>query len=302
MRDMYMVSNAQPANGIALLPELTPEQEVAAHFRLLQALQTSLDPADLLQHFFKHLQPLLAVSGLDFTAADGHTQVRLGRSSPHHCDYKLGMDDGALGQIIFSRSKRFSERDLGTLEQLLRYLVHPLRNALHYQAALRLTMLDPLTQVGNRTALDTAMRRELQLAERHKHPLSLLLIDVDHFKRINDNYGHVRGDQVLKDIASVIESATRSSDITFRYGGEEFVVILGNTDATGACTIGERIRERIANCFFDHNGEAIRPTVSIGIATHQHNQQEHVKEIFERADKALYQAKATGRNRVVFEE
>ena len=300
---MFMVSNAQATTVIApaLLRELSPEQELNARVHLLQALQTSLIPEDLLAHFYKHIQPLIAVSGLSFTPATGQKAIQLGRESLHHCDYKLSMDDGSLGNIIFNRNKRFTETDLKNIEQLLSYLVYPLRNAINYQAALRLTMLDPLTLVGNRAALDSALHRELQLAERHHHDLSLLMIDVDYFKAINDKYGHIRGDQVLKDIAAIIQSVCRSSDVTFRYGGEEFVVILGKTNTRGARVIAERIRAHIANLHLEHNGEPVHPTVSIGIATHKHDQKDHVKNLFERADIALYKAKAEGRNRVVSE-
>lgn len=298
-----MVPNAKVSSGIspALFRDLTPEQEISARFRLLQALQTSLIPDDLLAIFFKHIQPLTTISGMGFISANGTKAVQLGRDSLHHCDYKLAMDDGVLGNIVFSRNKRFSDSDMESIEQLLSYFVHPLRNAIHYQAALRLTMLDPLTMVGNRAALDIALHRELQLAERHHHDLSLLMIDVDHFKTVNDKYGHVRGDQVLKTIASVIQSVCRSSDITFRYGGEEFVVILGKTNTRGARIIAERIRDHIANCALEHNGEVIHSTVSIGIATHIRDQKDLVKDLFERADKALYKAKHEGRNRVVSE-
>lgn len=298
---MFMVSNAKTNGGIspALLRGLTPEQEITARFHLLQALQTSLIQDDVLAHFYKHIQPLIAISGLRFSPASSQKITLLGRETVHRCDYKLSMDDGVLGNIQFYRSKRFSESELEQLEQLLSYLVHPLRNAINYQAALRMTMLDPLTLVGNRAALDIALHRELQLAERHHQDLSLLMIDVDHFKHINDKYGHVRGDQVLKDIATVIQSVCRSSDVTFRYGGEEFVVILGKTNAKGARIIAERIRNQIANCHLEHNGDRLSVTVSIGVATHIRDQKDTVKELFERADNALYKAKGEGRNRVV---
>ena len=301
MRDMFMVSNAKTTSGIgpAILRDLTPEQEITARFHLLQSLQTSLIPEDLLALFYKHIQPLIAISGMGFTPASSQKIILLGRETVHRCDYKLSMDDGVLGNIQFYRSKRFSEAELEPVEQLLSYLVHPLRNAINYQAALRLTMLDPLTLVGNRTALDSALHRELQLAERHHQDLSLLMIDVDHFKLINDQYGHVRGDKVLKDIATIIQSVCRSSDITFRYGGEEFVVILGKTNAKGARIIAERIRNQIAKCHLEQ--DTIQVTVSIGIATHIRDQKDNAKELFERADKALYQAKREGRNRVVSE-
>ncbi|ACE84345.1 abfX GGDEF domain protein [Cellvibrio japonicus Ueda107] len=296
-----MVSNAPVANGIALLPELTPEQELDARFRLLQALQTSLQPEGLLQIFFNHLQPLLAISGLRYSGTEIHPAIKLGREGVHHCDYRLSLEEEPLGNIIFSRSKRFAERELAAIERWLSFLVHPLRNALHYQGALRLSMLDPLTRIGNRTAMDIALNRELQIAERYRQDLSLLLIDVDHFKRINDQFGHTRGDQVLKEVTGIIQQSSRGSDLTFRYGGEEFVVILGKTNTRGAHIIAERIRERVASTQLEHNGHSFQSTVSIGIASHLRDKKDSVQDLFERADKALYCAKRDGRNRVILQ-
>lgn len=301
MRDMFMVpsaSNAGPGQ-LAVQPELTPEQELQARFRLLQVLQTSLSLNDLLALFYKHVQPLVSISGIKFTQAGTDTPIKLGRESIHQCDYRLTMDDGDLGSIVFSRNKRFAETEMVSIEQLLSYLVHPLRNAIKHQNALKLTMLDPLTLVGNRTALDTALRRELQLAERYNYPLSLLVIDVDHFKHINDSHGHVRGDMVLQEIAKNIQSSCRGTDECFRYGGEEFVVLLRKTKPTDAQTIAERIRTQIQALHIGHNGQAILPTVSIGIAGLNSGHTLHVEQLFEQADQALYAAKAQGRNRVM---
>jgi diguanylate cyclase (GGDEF)-like protein len=304
MRDMTMVTNAQTASGINAvnLSPLTPEQELITRFKLLQALQITLEPRELIATFFKHIQTLVTVSGLGFTFSETAETLKLGRVGVHHSDYKLTTDDGYLGEIIFSRSKRFKEDELIVIESLLGILVYPLRNALRYQDTLRLALLDPLTRIGNRTALNTALRRELQLAERHHHELSLLMIDVDHFKNINDLHGHKRGDQVLCEIAKKIQQVCRDSDITFRYGGEEFVVILGKTSSAGARIIAERIRQRIADCKINFQGCIISPTVSVGIATRTSGQKELVDDLFERADKALYAAKAAGRNRVITSE
>jgi len=298
MRDMIMVTNDQKAVGTntAALSPLTPEQELAARAKLAQALQITLEPHEVLALFFKHIQPLVSVSGIVFKFADAFDNAKVGRECLHHCDYRLNTDNGYLGEIIFSRSKRFAEHEMMTLEILLGSLVYPLRNAVRYQMAIRHALLDPLTMLGNRTALDNALRRELQLAERHHHELSLLMVDVDFFKAINDKYGHSRGDMVLREIANVIQRVCRGSDITFRYGGEEFVVVLGKTDTKGAAIIAERIRQQISETSIGYNGTAITPTVSIGIATRIHGQKEHINDLFDRADKALYRAKASGRN------
>lgn len=303
MRDMTMVIGATTANGTGNLPSLTPltpEQELATRIRLVQALQMSLDPIEVLTLFYKHIQSAVSLSGLVFKFANGNPDQKIGRECLHHCDYRLTTDEGYLGEIIFSRSRRFAESELITLEFLLSSLIYPLRNAIRYQTAMRLALLDPLTLLGNRAALDTALTRELQLAERHHHELSLLMIDADYFKKINDEHGHHRGDLVLCEIAKSIQSVCRGSDIIFRYGGEEFVVLLGKTNAQGAKIIAERIRQQIAQTTITYNGKAIGTTVSIGIATRRSkNSKEHINDLFERADAALYQAKANGRNCVV---
>ncbi len=296
-----MVTNAHKANGASTIPliPLTPEQELTTRIRLAQALQMSLDPAEVLNLFYTHIQAVVSLSGILFKFGNGNSDLKIGRECLHHCDYRLTTDEGYLGEIIFSRSKRFAEAELITLEFLLSSLIYPLRNAIRYQTAMRLALLDPLTLLGNRAALDTALRRELQMAERHQHELSLLMVDVDFFKKINDEYGHHRGDLVLCEIAKGIQSACRGSDITFRYGGEEFVVVLGKTDAEGAKIIAERIRQQIAETQIKYNGKHIGTTVSIGIATRHSNEKEHINDLFERADKALYIAKNSGRNCVV---
>lgn len=275
---------------------LTPEQEIEARAKLIQALQMSLEPNDVLAIFFKHLQTIIPMGGIQFRFPNNRDITKLGRDALHHCDYRLTTDEGYLGEIIFNRSKRFIESELTTLEILLGALVYPMRNALRYQAAMQLALLDPLTRLGNRAALDNALRRELQLAERHQHELSLLMIDVDHFKDINDQYGHSMGDHVLHEIARTIEAVCRETDISFRYGGEEFVVLLRKTDRKGALTIAERLCGQINNMLISKGSYEIKPAVSIGISTRSSGQKEHINDLFERADKALYRAKQAGRN------
>jgi diguanylate cyclase (GGDEF)-like protein len=298
MRDMTKLTGV-PTSSIGQAAALTTEQEIEARSKLIQALQMSLEPNEILNIFFKHIQNITSVGGIQFRYANDKDITKYGRDSLHHCDYRLTTDDGYLGEIIFNRSKRFTEIEQTKLEILLGALIYPLRNALRYKAALQMALLDPLTHLGNRTALDDSLRRELQLAERHKYDLSLLMIDVDHFKTINDKHGHSYGDEVLKEIAHTIENVCRETDISFRYGGEEFVVILRETTETGAAIIAERLRNQINKITLEKNGKTIKPTVSIGTSTRTTHQKDHIDDLFERADKALYQAKQTGRNRVV---
>ncbi len=298
MQDMTRQTGT-PIATIGQMPMLTPEQEIESRAKLIQALQMTLEPNEILSIFFKHLQSIIPVGGIQFRFANNIDITKLGRDALHHCDYRLTTDEGYLGEIIFNRGKRFNEAEQTRLEIILGALIYPLRNALRYQSAIQMALLDPLTSLGNRAALDNALRRELQLAERHQYELSLLMIDVDHFKLINDQHGHSRGDEVLQAIANTIANVCRETDISFRYGGEEFVVLLRKTSEAGACIIGERLRKEISKIAIPQNSQSIQPTVSIGISTRASNQKEHINHLFDRADNALYHAKQTGRNRVV---
>jgi diguanylate cyclase (GGDEF)-like protein len=171
-----------------------------------------------------------------------------------------------------------------------------LRNALQYADALQSAMLDPLTGVGNRIALDQAVSRETDFARRHQHDLSMLVIDLDHFKNINDQLGHAMGDEVLKSTASQIVQCVRRSDLIFRFGGEEFVVLLSKTSLIGAQRLAERMRAAIENNPCKVGAKSVHTTVSIGVAALDVHDDEGA--LFRRADQALYQAKKMGRNTV----
>ncbi len=279
---------------------LNPDQEIEARLKLSQSLQTTLDISELLGMFLNHLQELMQINGLKYQHDSHNIDIQLGGKGLHHCDYRLITPQNNLGEIIFNRSKRFSEAELMSVETLLGLLVYPLRNALQYGEAVKKSTRDPLTGAGNRVALDGALRRELLMAERYQQDLAMLVIDIDHFKEVNDQYGHIIGDDVIREISHATVSVTRDTDMTFRYGGEEFVVLLSKTAAPGAAIIAERIREFIASSQIKSNGQTVTTTVSIGVSTLRSN--DNVKDLFVRADKALYEAKKAGRNRVVMQD
>ncbi|HEY8354648.1 MAG TPA: GGDEF domain-containing protein [Methylophilaceae bacterium] len=156
---------------------------------------------------------------------------------------------------------------------------------------------DTLTQLYNRRFLASIMRREIELCRRRRIGFAVLMIDVDHFKRINDEYGHDAGDQVLQQIAVHLLNNARAGDFVFRYGGEEFLIVLAEVDEAAAMRVGEKLRKRIEEAeILLANNRRLRVTVSIGIATSDGHPD--YKRIVERADAALYQAKNNGRNRV----
>lgn len=268
--------------------------------RLNAVLQTTLDVGEIMRLFFEQIQVAVQVDGIAYTQNAFTVNIEIGESHPHSCSYRLQTKEDYLGELIFYRKRPFVQRDTRMLELLISALVYPLRNALRYQEAVRSALTDPLTGAGNRIALENVMGREFELAVRNNKPFSVMLIDIDRFKSINDNYGHSAGDLVLKSIVKSIKSTSRLTDMAFRYGGEEFVVVMNNTDAKGAQIIAERLRAAIAglSCIYDNS--EIPVTVSIGTATWTMNEsREH---LFNRADTALYAAKHNGRNQVCVSE
>lgn len=162
-----------------------------------------------------------------------------------------------------------------------------------------LATTDPLTRVLNRRALLDRLTAEVDRARRFEGALTLLLLDVDHFKQINDTAGHLAGDSVLRQLGALLEDAVRKVDIVARYGGEEFVMLLPETATDGGAIFAERLRERIAAQSFDVGAERpIHLTVSIGIASFPSPRVASTEDLFARADEALYRAKSGGRNQV----
>lgn len=161
----------------------------------------------------------------------------------------------------------------------------------------KLSNTDPLTQLYNRRYMMTMLEKELLRAERKGRPLSLAMIDIDHFKQVNDRYGHLHGDQVLACVAEFIQHGLRRYDFAARYGGEEFVVTLPETDHGDALVIAERIRSQVQCHQHGQLGQQ-QVTVSIGVATYPTAAIASVDALLREADEALYRAKASGRNRV----
>lgn len=161
------------------------------------------------------------------------------------------------------------------------------------------SVTDALTAAHNREHFDTQLRSELSYARRHKVDVSLAFFDVDHFKKVNDTYGHQAGDAVLVGLASTIRSMIRNEDVFARYGGEEFALILRGIDGAAAHTVGERLRERVQAMRVEHEGRALAVTVSVGCSSFAELEEKTPEALVSAADKRLYAAKRSGRNRVV---
>jgi diguanylate cyclase (GGDEF)-like protein len=167
-----------------------------------------------------------------------------------------------------------------------------------YESALR----DGLTKAFNKKYFTDRLESELTFALRHISPLVLVMFDIDHFKKVNDTYGHQAGDLVLSELATLLTAALRAEDVFARYGGEEFAVICRGTDVSQAQVVGERIRKAVEGHRFVYEGTQIPVTISVGIAALPDPAVKDATDLVSRADKALYQSKHGGRNRVTIHQ
>ena len=259
-------------------------------------LQTSLEVDRILGLFFQEVQRLVPLNALSYQLAASDLRLDLGERANHSAGYRLSHEGEYLGELTFRRNQRFSDDELGQLESLLASLLFPLRNALLYRAALQSALRDPLTDTGNRIAMNQALQREVDLARRNLQPLSVLMLDIDHFKSINDRFGHATGDEVLKAVATVLKDSLRNIDMVFRYGGEEFLVLLSNTSREAAQMVGERLRLAVLGLQHVEEGRALELSISLGCATLLAG--ESPDSLLRRADNALYTSKREGRNRL----
>lgn len=166
------------------------------------------------------------------------------------------------------------------------------------QALMELSNTDPLTKLSNRRFLMKTLEKELQRCERSQKSLALIMVDIDHFKSINDSYGHQQGDIVLKTLANQMKARLRDYDLAARFGGEEFALVLPETSLADAIRVADRLRTAVKDLRFTGEFAEIRLTISLGVATYPHNKIRTVDDLIREADRALYNAKEKGRNRV----
>ncbi|HKA88386.1 MAG TPA: GGDEF domain-containing protein [Haliangiales bacterium] len=181
---------------------------------------------------------------------------------------------------------------------ILKFLTGSNVEALYHEEIYRMTILDPLTGLHNKRFFLEFLDRELSRVSRHSGTLALVLFDVDHFKRVNDQYGHLAGDAVLREIGKRVRPRVRREDLVARYGGEEFACVLPDTTRQGAHIFADAVRIIIERESFRAEGAVIAVTVSLGVAVAEGAARVSAEELIRRADERLYEAKRAGRNRV----
>lgn len=295
VQEISPMQKAAAENSVQL--QIT-SNELQQTLRLAGLLQTSLELDSVLNFFLEATTNVVDFEGAQFKNRELEYSFQFGKMERHTCSYRLRLADELLGELTFSRKRRFSQPDILQLENLLTQALYPIRNAIMYKRAIIASQVDPLTGINNRMAFDNTIIREVERSHRHNLPLSLLVIDLDHFKTINDTLGHSAGDAILRTLTGCIGDTLRSTDTLYRYGGEEFVVILAGTQDDGAALVAERLRTEIAQYPFTYNDSKLKITASIGVASL--SKRDDAKRLFNKADAALYQAKNAGRNQVYY--
>ncbi len=225
-------------------------------------------------------------------------------------DNKIGLfpliaaDSSILGVIVaHSHVDKLSQREIDYIDQLTKQSSITIQRANMYVEVLQHATLDALTGLNNRRQFEVRLKQEVAAAKRQKHKLCAIMLDIDFFKKVNDNYGHAVGDEVLKNVAEIIKTSLRESDIPSRYGGEEFAILLPYTKLEEAATVAQRLRSNVEAKHVDLTEvkdakiKEIQVTISVGV--YEYKDGDEPQQLYTKADKALYYAKEHGRNKVI---
>jgi diguanylate cyclase (GGDEF)-like protein len=310
----------EPVAGERLSERVAPEtKEMTVPRETLVATPRPLISTTNRQACLVHIYPTGPGMGSRYMLAD--TRVTLGRDndcdiclsdlsvSRHHARIQPGMDgyyvvdlQSTNGTFVNDKTASMCKLKDGDYLRfgnwIFRYLTGGNVEADYHEEIYRLTIIDALTGVHNKRFLLDFLDRELARSARHRRPLSMGMLDIDHFKVINDQMGHLAGDYALRELAIMVKEAIRREELFARYGGEEFVLVWPETNRDGAAQIGERLRELVEEQVFGFEGKTFSLTISMGVATTEGEPSLTPTDLIRRADEKLYVAKQAGRNRV----
>lgn len=284
-RIMAENANLKDAN-ISLQRELG---RTIALYDITKVISKSLDEDRVFENFSEQLRSYVSIEDCRFLKDN-----KSWKDVPGYEIIPLKIDRFTMRYLSL---KNLSEPDREKIEILTQQFTLGLKRAIFYEHIQELAVLDSLTGILSRRFIMSRLREELQRSERFGYQFSLLMVDIDRFKHYNDQYGHLVGDVLLKEVARIMKENIREIDAIGRYGGEEFCLILAETDKKGAYFAAERIRQAVESGDIRAYDERLKITVSAGIAVFPDDAKE-ANQLFEKADKALYRAKEQGRNRV----
>ncbi len=266
--------NLKPIDSIIAIPSLTPYRRYFAQMPApitFEAFKYVMEEKDLTDVFIPlHPEILVPMMGLD----------------------------GLYGFIVFGQKavgEKYTHEEISYIDRIMKFASASLQNNIHYTRAI----MESKTRLYNHAFFIRKLEEEVSRIIRYNSFFALLMIDIDHFKSINDKYGHLAGDGILSRIAGILEKSIRQSDIAARYGGEEFIILLYQTSIGDACAVAERIRKSIQDATFTYENQAVSVSVSLGVTLCAKNNFSNSAELIRQADKALYRAKNNGRNQTI---
>ncbi|MGB0937102.1 MAG: GGDEF domain-containing protein [Colwellia sp.] len=255
---------------------------------LLQQLQMTLDIDKQLKLFSLQAARYLNFSSLYFKSKQINRTLLASKKATKERQFDLKLNNEFIGTLSYGMTDSSNEADCQQINVLHQYLMPPLKNALQYNKAIELAMHDSLTCLGNRRYFDEQLKRAMHNATRQKTTLGLILADLNEFKSINDKHGHLVGDNVLKKFAKIAKKCVRDSDSIFRFGGDEFAILVENADDNALIIIENRLHKALKS-----NALMSKYNVSSSLGSTYMNSGDNKTSIFNRADSALYQHKAT---------
>ena len=289
---LYLME-ATGANGGALLLEHSGELEIAASYAIHEL--NGIGVNSYIQQAMKK-QERQTISFPDDIILDGVlTQFRPKEIIIEPIVFKKVL----IGMLILASTTPFSQKSLEKLSVYGPILSVAFNNAITHQQMQQLAALDALTGIYNRRFGSNRIQEEFVRSIRSGIPMSLIMLDIDHFKSINDSYGHMIGDRAIVMITKSIKDAIREGDVMIRYGGEEFLCLLPGANQTDARQIAERIRILVKDTVVKNEDQEIHVTVSLGTTTYPNDDIQDIQQLIQMADTAMYNAKKSGRNRVV---
>jgi len=221
-------------------------------------------------------------------------------SREYHLDYELAANGHDLGEMkfIFSNEADLKIRRQEDLVEMIMAISNALGASASHNKAVKLAAHDALTGLYNRRIFNELLKREFAKSQRHNYPLTLIVMDLDHFKKVNDTYGHQAGDEVLKTVSNTIQTVARNTDFPARLGGEEFALLLTHTTQEQAKVLAERLRKSLAEISFEVGGKIFHQTISQGISGLEHFMAKSPEDMLYWADQSLYLAKREGRDTI----
>jgi len=264
---------------------------------LILKLQTTLSINQIFETFFESLKNGMPVYGMEYDYPLLYTHINHGNKTDSSYSYLIEADNDTWGNVVIYCETDLTENEKLELDELISALISPLCNAIQYENAMIIASNESYLGLPNWGLLENQITREAKIALRHKKSLSLLLIDIDRFSTLKDNNGLLFGDIIIRHVYETLQSSLRDTDILYRFGYDQFSLILNETQSYNAGKIGDRIRAIVADHeILNENDKKVRLTISIGVTELKND--DSVESLYERAYSALKLAKNSGRNQV----